>query len=43
MKYVFETVFVGATTLSVVALVLVPIHANYMRVRRQADAPATST
>jgi len=40
MKYVFETVFAGATALSVVALVLVPVHANYMRSRRQADAPA---
>ncbi len=39
-KNTFETAFISATLLSLAALVLVPIHANYMRVRRRADASA---
>lgn len=40
MKITFENAFIAATLLSLGALVLVPIHASYMRVRRRADAPA---
>lgn len=40
MKLTFETTFLGATLLSLATLALVPVHASYMRSRRQADAPA---